>query len=227
MLYHGTSSKNIGRILNDGISPRGDLGVESTWDEHPSKEDKAYLTTAYAFFFAINAASDEEKAVVFEIDETRLDTSNLYPDEDFICDALDLSVSDARDSLEHHQGLWEESMCRLGNCCHHGTIPATAITRYCLFDHSERPELEDTCLDSHVTHEAFKFVGQKYIGLTKWFFGDVDAIPSFIPAGEINIEFDEDVSDEDKERFTSLFKNMQKQQSLTNSDRSGIEIINC
>ena len=41
-----------------------------------------YLTTAYPFYFALNASQDDSNAVVFEIDAGRLKQDNFYPDED-------------------------------------------------------------------------------------------------------------------------------------------------
>ena len=52
-LYHGTSSRFLDRILKHGIKPRG-KGT-SQWDKFPSRPDLVYLTTAYPFYFAIQA----------------------------------------------------------------------------------------------------------------------------------------------------------------------------
>lgn len=81
ILYHGTSTKHLDKILTDGIKPTGVTGVKSLWQVESAK-DRVYLTTTYALYFAIHAAMyDECDAVVIEVD---VDENQLIPDEDFL-----------------------------------------------------------------------------------------------------------------------------------------------
>lgn len=81
ILYHGTSTKHLDKMLTDGIKPTGVTGVKSLWEVESAK-DRVYLTSTYALYFAIHAAmKDECDAVVIEVD---VDENQLIPDEDFL-----------------------------------------------------------------------------------------------------------------------------------------------
>lgn len=90
MLYHGTSKVHLQGILEKGIQPR-QLTQNSNW-ECESGEDRVYLTSAYAPYFAIQACDQKYDGgepgmnvpMVIEIDSTKLRRNDLVPDEDFM-----------------------------------------------------------------------------------------------------------------------------------------------
>lgn len=83
ILYHGTSAKNLDLILKQGLLPRSSTGHPGYWeDELQSKPDFVYLTNAYAAYFGMKAALDDDTEVA--ILKVKVDESELYPDEDFI-----------------------------------------------------------------------------------------------------------------------------------------------
>lgn len=179
-LYHGTTSRWLQKILAKGIHPRGKR--KSIWDQYPSRTDMVYLTTAYPLYFAINAIEDNEKSLIVEIDSDLLDQSLLYPDEDFITQVymqqgpaeLELSVAHkhVRRRLKQWQHLWAKSVESMGNCCYKGIVPASAITRYCLFDAAARPAISAMAMDPCISILNYMLCKEKYTGLVAWLFGD-------------------------------------------------------
>ena len=153
-IYHGTNYKFLEIILKNGLAPRkgkqNEESRESNWDKAPSHEDMVYMSTAYPWHYATLTGElnkDElGKGVVFEIDMDLLNIKNIYPDEDFVWQAMkkespDIEPSDIRDNLESYQYLWENSLQYFGCVCHKGTIPVSAITRYCVIDFAARAQL--------------------------------------------------------------------------------------
>lgn len=149
-LYHGTSSVAAKKIMREGIKPTRSSKQKSVWDEHPSRPDCAYLTRAYAPYYAMGAADAHgtQGMVVFEIDTNDLDRRLLLPDEDALeqisrkatkghplyFPSSDIAVRTAwyRDNLEALTAeipqLVDVSINSIGNVCYRGEIPQIAIT---------------------------------------------------------------------------------------------------
>ena len=187
-LYHGTSGHCLATILKDGIRPRGKTG--GNWKRYPSRRDMVYLTTAYAFYFAIFHPKGGD-AVVLEIDTRRLDQSLLFPDEDFIVqreasDDLDrIAVVHKRlkQNLDGFQDQWSVSVSGLGTCAYRGVIQPEAIERYCVFRPEERPGMAIMVGDPELSIRGHAFNSKKYRAVTAWFFGDRKTLPPDIPRG--------------------------------------------
>ena len=80
-LYHGTSAEAADLIMQHGFKDRVAAGRRN-WDGHIlSKAGFVYLTRAYPFFYAMNAAGESEIASVLKV---TVDTDDLYPDEDIL-----------------------------------------------------------------------------------------------------------------------------------------------
>lgn len=177
-LYHGTSYKNLASILKNGIRPRGKR--KGNWKEYPSRPDMVYLTNAYAPFFAIQSCKGKEKALILELDPLFLDQKSLYPDEDFIAQAIatqqNLSIEDVhcsiRETLEEYQHHAVDSLNGLGNICHKGIVPLCAISRYCIIDTKERPDLGMAAIDPSISIMNYRFCGSRYRSIVSWIFGD-------------------------------------------------------
>jgi hypothetical protein len=179
-LYHGTTTTYLKKILRGGLKPRGD--GESQWAKYPSRSDMVYLTVAYPFYFALNAARGSGKPVVFEIDANCLDQDRFYPDEDCVCQVLKTENSKVRPAqvrrdLEKYQGHWMGSLRALGNCCYKGKIPRTAITRYCMVDQEQCPDLMALADSPAITVDNYLCMGKQHTGLVEWMFGDRRLLP--------------------------------------------------
>jgi hypothetical protein len=175
------------------------------------------MTSAYPFYFGLSACNDDEKVVVFEIDLDHLGVGRLLPDEDFIAQVISRqqqvplkTIHDlVRANLEDWRNDWQLSLEHLGNMCYKGTIPVEAITRYCIFDYSQRPALTMRFLDPAISIENFQFCGEGYRNLVAWMFGDLDQIA----VTNLNVPVD--------------FPGLSEQNEFWNKeskDRTGIEI---
>jgi len=119
ILYHGTSSRHLTSILQNGLQPQGS-GQSNYTDKIESKEGFVYLTTAYPIYFADNARGDDEDWVVLEVE---IDEEHLYPDEDFL--ALAIKRAHGGDLLDWNETVdptnfkkyWRASLQERGVVC--------------------------------------------------------------------------------------------------------------
>lgn len=177
-IYHGTRGSNIPSILRDGIIPMG----KTNWPEFPSAPGFVYLTSVYAPYFA-GCVSDDEPWGIVEIDLGKLDTENLYPDEDFIEQATRGSgvhgapggIKDRteffRDKILEYRSSWPASLQFMGVCSYRGTIPAKAITRSSIFNPETNPIISLLSMDPTITLMNYSVCSGKYSEITKWFMG--------------------------------------------------------
>jgi hypothetical protein len=185
-LYHGTSDRHLPAILRDGIRPRGKR--EGNWkhtsDSHP---DCAYLTNAYAHYFAISALETKrEQCAVVEIDTDKLDAFFLLPDEDALAqvhkkayggDLLKLTAF-YRDSLFDYCGgnAWRDSVKFLGTCAYFGVIPTAAITRIATFSREGVVRYADPT----ITLQNYQIMGAYYRNLVRAAFNDDEIEPDMM-----------------------------------------------
>ena len=171
ILYHGTNTQHLQKILKEGIKPRYEN--ESNWEDNPSRSDMVYLTNSYAPYFALmqcDADQDFIKPVVIEVD---VPTKKLFPDEDYleqftrgdpewktVVDATTMEERTAmfkNELLKYHEfGL--QSLTGLGNCCFKGVILPKRIKRYTILDAS----LVLTYSDPTITLMNQRFMGAMY-----------------------------------------------------------------
>jgi hypothetical protein len=175
-LYHGTSERHLGSILRDGIKPRG--RKRGNWKPYPSIAGHVYLTEAYAGYFATVAAKKGERALIVEV--CLEDDSRLYPDEDFIAQAL--AAQNKRSIEVYHDEVVKTIACYrdyvqasldgLGNVSHRGVIPPPAISRYVLVDTKKQSDVIMLALDPTISLMNYRFCGEKYRTINSWLFGD-------------------------------------------------------
>ena len=189
-LYHGTHLVNLDSILRVGLRPRGH--EPSRWTRYESRPDMVYLTVAYGFYFADEGDEAYEGGdavkLVIEVDGNLLNPDMLYPDEDYLAQVSvqkdnAASIDDChfaiRDNLESYRLIngkpaWLESIATFGTCAYQGTIPPSAITRYCIFDFRNRPILFAMVFDTDPRNCSQH---DKHRKLTAWMFGDTRTLP--------------------------------------------------
>lgn len=200
-LYHGTNARYLGRILKQGIRPRGG-GKKDNWKHTVSSNpDAVYLTNAYPLHFMGNACrgGNSDVGAVIEVDTTRLDTTWLVPDEDSLTQAEVASKDSSpatgitlydktlwyRQHLWQYAGLgrWQASLQAMGTCCYLGTVPASAITRYVKIPLSKNKHLIWQ-FDPTISIHNFLILGPMYRAATMALFGDT-------PDDELQAKLDE------------------------------------
>ncbi|MFZ2226498.1 MAG: hypothetical protein WA064_03510 [Candidatus Moraniibacteriota bacterium] len=169
-LYHGTNSRNLEKILKEGIKPRGKH--KSNWESGIgiSRNDLVYLTYCYACYFA--SASCKKKGDVPVIIKLKIDTKNteLFPDEEFIFRAL----HKAGEGLDHKKAVmmynkidprkydgkkyWEASLKFMGTVCAE-YIPVGSIVGYAEGNSSE---FMKNC-DPSISPINYKIMSASYI----------------------------------------------------------------
>ena len=187
VLYHGTNTANLKKILKDGLCPRGNN--EGNW-EHTigSRNDMVYLTNSYAVYFAMcsmsNLAileSENEMLVDPVVLEVEVDTKNLYPDEDFMeqatrtnsmwqgyfddigCEDMTARTKHFRDNISEYKEYYNDSLKHLGNACYLGEIKPESIKRYSVLN----TDVVWDYSDPTITLINYKILGSKYRKLSK------------------------------------------------------------
>jgi hypothetical protein len=185
-VYHGTSESSARRALKRGILPRKMSGKKGNW-EHTvqSNPSMVYLTVAYAPYFAVLSTGPAKKRVaIIQIDLDKLDSDRLYPDEDFIEQALrgkrlgntKLDDMHARNKyiiqhIERYRSNWMTSLAGLGTVCHNGAVPKEAITKAIVMDVKKGRAMLREALEPTITIANYRFCGEYYRALNNWFFG--------------------------------------------------------
>lgn len=212
-IYHGTTETVARAALTQGLAPRAHTQTKGNWEACPSNEKAIYLTDAYAGYFAACASDEGSKWGLVEIETERLDRRLLVPDEDWLEQAtrgqkappewglnrlrrMESRTRWFRQRLEAFAHLWTESIEGLGNCAYLGAIPASAVTRVCVFDPRANPMVAMACLDPIISLMNYRIVGDKYRALTALMFAsDEDAAEAhgriwrwdlgFLPPGQV------------------------------------------
>lgn len=220
-LYHGTSERHLDSILRDGLKPRG--RKRGNWKSYPSISGHVYLTEAYAGYFATVAAKKGERALIVEV--CLEDDSRLYPDEDFIAQALaakaNRPIDDYHDevtkTIAYYRDYVQASLDGLGNASHRGVIPLSAISRYVLIDTAAQRDTIMLALDPTISLLNYQFCGAKYRSINSWFFGDRD-------------DFDLGFAGQDNESYVAMFAASQPGYrdyvERLFANREGIEVVN-
>jgi hypothetical protein len=234
-LYHGTAGENVPAILKRGIKPRRTTRKNNWKHSVASHEHAVYLTSAYAGYFAHQAARTSKLGII-EIDTDQLDPEQFRPDEDFLEQATrDGKTSNKelerlkrasmkertgwfRKHLDEFADAWEDSVKHLGTCCYLGDISPEAITRASVFDYKKNPLVATELLEPTITIANFRFCADRYQALTNWLMGeniDPDALLIVPKSALQNMpkEFRDAIGGWDKEARKRL------------NDRSGLKLV--
>lgn len=111
-LYHGTSVESANLILKHGFKDRVASGKSRWSGKVKSQEGVVYLTRAYPFFYAMNAAENRETAAVLKVE---VDIDDLLPDEDYLRWAGIVQTERQKVDLRKYQHLAERALEKLGN----------------------------------------------------------------------------------------------------------------
>lgn len=135
-LYHGTALCNVESIMRDGIKPRG-TGA-ATHPRMPSLNDRAYLTSWDALYYAFNSLKANyplcTSIAVAEVKLSEQDFENLRADEDAVMALSSMCPPPANARLEMD---WRSSFEVRGTVAHLGVIPPDRITRWVTYELTE------------------------------------------------------------------------------------------
>jgi hypothetical protein len=224
ILYHGTTAEVAEMAIRQGIKPRIATGKSNWKHTITSNPSMVYLTSIYAPYFAICAASEDQRLGIIEIETDKLDPKWMRPDEDFIEQAFRMSpqydiipvkgiknrTKYVRNNIDKFQDLWTKSVEFMGNCAYKGVIPTTAITRVVTVDRNN-PSMEFNALDPIICIENFRLCKEQYQLLTKWFLGDPVSFEEWIKVKHLDLFMQ---NEELKETFEPLKLILQNQSGI-------------
>lgn len=170
ILYHGTSVPQAQMIVREGFKQ-----AVTNFPDIPSKEGFAYFSDTYAPYYAmLNRRSKKYGAIV----KVEVDIEDLYPDEDFIVQALiqngqvpegirpiDLALSIC---IEDYKNLAQESIKFLGTAAaKFEDVKILGMKKFPLKDFA-------FVCDPSVTLTGYRFCAPYYMAMTEeiWETGD-------------------------------------------------------
>lgn len=180
ILYHGTNSRHIKKIQQEGIIPRQQNKI-GNWKNLPSRKGFVYLSIAYAGYYSFCSLKQKnDRPFLVEVALDKEDEKFLYPDEDFIGQVLnyrnkgsDLFEVTQGIDLEEYKEDWKTSLEKFGNVCYKGKIEKEKIIRI-----KEIPmSMQLDFLNPSITILNYFFLGQKYRDLIKFVMGDIKENP--------------------------------------------------
>lgn len=143
ILFHGTSTEHLPRILKEGLQPRNVTKQASNWkDDVESKPDLVYLTTAYPVYFAAAATEEEYKPVVIKV---CVDEDDLYPDEDFVAlcslEQDKIAGRKPRPLTQYNSEIDPKNHKEMAGAClkYNGIVAIEEVLPNCIVDHVELP----------------------------------------------------------------------------------------
>lgn len=244
-IYHGTRGEYSDNILENGLKPRKSTG-RSNWSDSDmdSLPNHVYLTDVYGIYFGMCSVDNmkEEPIAVFKINLDMLNEDKLYPDEDFIEQAIrkpELGIKSkgnyseedtitqrtksVRDSIELYKEYWMASLNGIGNISHKGKIPSEAIKSVSVVN---APMSFYMQIDPTITIENYTLIGKnRYKFYNNLIFGKKYTVEdAFIMANFSTVNVDE-LTNKEKNRLINKFKDaglfeQQKEQyeNLINND---------
>ena len=240
-VYHGTRASNVDTILEQGIKPRCETD-QSNWSdsEFESISDHVYITSTYGIFFGMcSARNTDENIAVFDIDLNRLNSEQLYPDEDYIEQAIrmglveqkwsnneELSVIErtekVRKNIEQYKNKWDESIDNIGNLAHKKRIPTHAIKRVSVLDTELAPNSFFSHIDPTITIQNAQLAGGKYRLLTEIIFDENVSVKELCM--RLTFPFISSSSEGQNEQFEEVIK--EHEELYKHQERFSKQILN-
>jgi hypothetical protein len=163
-LYHGTSVQNADRIMKIGFRDR--VGAKTkNWDgKIISMRNFIYLTRAYPFYFATNAANENDKRA--SVIKVEVDLKDLCPDEDWL---RIRGVVRKKLNLSNYKHLTKFALKELGNVAIHKDSLIKILGRKD-FNYLEMCRYSDPS----ISILNYRFCGEYYRQLTDKWWNDED-----------------------------------------------------
>ncbi len=167
-LYHGTSSKNLSKILSEGLLPKELTKHPGYWQGSiVSKPNLVYLTTAYPVYYAQHAAITDN--VDLALIRLKVDMHNLYPDEDFVARMLWLADHKQNDLLTYNaiadpfiwKDKWQACLNETGSVCT-PNIASSEVDDYVIVNKDDRELIYQLGADAALTPMNYKLLGTYY-----------------------------------------------------------------
>lgn len=165
-IFHGTSTQYLDAILANGLTPRP-RHAQGNFPTIPSQPGYVYLTTTWAIWYAISAREGEYDPCVIEIDLSKLNACQLYPDEDYLRQqSVDYrkrrgnKPADWTGKLKTSQRYWQRSLEKLGNVAYKATVPPDAITRSAIISDDRCPRFLMSSYTCAVNIGMYPIVGE-------------------------------------------------------------------
>ncbi len=183
MIFHGTDARCVDDILAHGLRPWNEFKEGTNWAAAPTRPRFVYLSEIYGLYYAQGAGDETSDMALIEIDDSELDQSKIYPDEDFIAQLFwdakalgevipaDLAQIDSVASLtaKIDPTLFQAmtSTCRLhfGNVSYKESIPPAAIRRHVVVPYKGNSVLYALCRDPALSVINALLVGERYRSL--------------------------------------------------------------
>jgi hypothetical protein len=191
MIFHGTDARYLDDILTHGLRPWNEFKEGSNWAAIPTRPGLVYLSEVYGLYYAQGAGDATSDMALIEIDESELDPSNFYPDEDFIAQLFweaksigeeiptDLAkIEDVATLTRLIDPAVFQSMagsCRVhfGNASYMGTIPPAAFRRHAVVPHNKQNSvLHALSGDPALSMLNTLLVGERYRSLCDFVISD-------------------------------------------------------
>ena len=187
--------------MAEGLRPRKLTG-RSNWKHIvESNPSLIYLTTTYAPYYALQTVNKGERIAILEIETEMLGEFNFRPDEDFMEQVTSLDKTNKagirgktvkqrtkyiRNHLDEFTDFWKPSIEHLGNCGYKGIISPKAITKISVVNISKCQAMCGEALDAVITLANFKFCGNQYRLLTRWFMGETVVVDEWFENQSVN-----------------------------------------
>lgn len=177
---HGTTTGALKSILENGLLPRNKQKTKGNWAGNPSHKAMVYVTTAYAFHFAL-ASETPGLVALLELDLANLPKNKFFADEDSyaqlkISDMPELDNKTMEERIDYWRGLIHDTKPQvglqvLGNACYKGVVPPSAIKKVRLLTPNESMAITDQISDPVISPENFKILGGMGQRLHRWLMG--------------------------------------------------------
>lgn len=186
ILYHGTSTASLDRILDEGLLPTHLSGHTGNWEGAVQSKPFVYLSSAYAIYYAVNACAEDHDPALIKV---QVSEEELFPEEDYIAwHHSDGSADDWRKEISEtdpsrYKASWADSLGYCGNVCTPFVSPG-AILDHRIIPMQENLELLlNTGFDAIPAERNFQVMGNYYKRCLEAYFAyELNELPGVVAA---------------------------------------------